>query len=238
MSTKPTIALARFADTGSADVTAPSTGLRDTGFVAGTPVSQSFVNELFRQLYLWALYLNDGALSGNHSIAGTLQITGTLTVDAAAVLAGAITIGGQSLNFTDFPYTGDSTTDQLTRTAHGLETGDGPVRTSNSGGALPAGLATATDYYVVKLDADHFRLATSRASAIAGVAVDITSNGTGTQTLQRQAGTTRVSDATVTRNLGVSGNAAISGASFKLYVFSNPPIDTRLTAADRPPLTT
>lgn len=212
MSTKPTIALARFADTGSADVTAPSSGLRDTGFVAGTPVSQSFVNELFKQLYLWALYLNDGALSGNHTITGTLEVTSALTVDAAAVVAGAITIGGQSLNFTDFTYTGDSTTDQLTRTAHGLETGDGPVRTSNSGGALPAGLAAATDYYVVKVDADHFRLAMTRTNAITGVVVDITSNGTGTQTLLRQAGTTRASDATITRNLALSGNAEIGGS--------------------------
>ena len=93
------------------------------------------------------------------------------------------------LAFNDFNYTADSTTDQLHSVAHGLNTGDGPVRTTNTGGALPTGLAAATDYYVIKVDADNFKLATSLANALAGTAIDITANGTGTQTLNHQAGT-------------------------------------------------
>lgn len=77
MATKPTIALARFADQFGADVEDPPGGLRDTGFVYDTPAEQGFVNALFLQLYLWALYLNDGALTGNHSITGDLEVTGT-----------------------------------------------------------------------------------------------------------------------------------------------------------------
>ena len=117
MSTKPTIALARFADQPGADVAAPSSGLRDTGFVAGTPASQTFVNELFRQLYLWALYLNDGALTGNHSIAGTLAVAGDVTVGGAEVVAGAITIGGQPLVVASTTFTADNTTETFTATA-------------------------------------------------------------------------------------------------------------------------
>jgi len=48
---------------------------------------------------------------------------------------------------------------------------------------LPAGLATATDYYVIRVSDGTFKLATSYANAIAGTAIDITSAGTGTHTI-------------------------------------------------------
>lgn len=48
---------------------------------------------------------------------------------------------------------------------------------------LPAGLATATDYYVIKISDTTFSLATSYANAVAGTEIDITSAGTGTHTV-------------------------------------------------------
>lgn len=48
---------------------------------------------------------------------------------------------------------------------------------------LPAPLATATDYYVIRVSDTTFKLATSYANAIAGTQIDITSAGTGTQTV-------------------------------------------------------
>lgn len=48
---------------------------------------------------------------------------------------------------------------------------------------LPAGLATATDYYVIKVSDTTFRLATSYANAVAGTQIDITDAGTGTHTI-------------------------------------------------------
>ena len=50
-------------------------------------------------------------------------------------------------------------------------------------GVLPAGLAAATDYYVIKVTDSTFKLATSFANAIAGTAINITDAGTGTQTI-------------------------------------------------------
>lgn len=90
------------------------------------------------------------------------------------------------LIWTDTVFTADHTVPALTIAAHGLETGDGPLELTNSGGALPAGLAAATPYYIIRLDANTFLLATSLALAIAGTAVAITGNGTGTQTLVHQ----------------------------------------------------
>jgi hypothetical protein len=48
---------------------------------------------------------------------------------------------------------------------------------------LPAGLSLATDYYIIKLTDTTCKVATSYANAVAGTAVDITSTGTGTHTM-------------------------------------------------------
>lgn len=79
-------------------------------------------------------------------------------------------------------FTANSSTDVLTSSTHGFLTGKGPIEVSNSGGGLPGGLAASTLYWPIKIDADTFKLATTRENAAAGVAIDITSNGTGTQT--------------------------------------------------------
>lgn len=49
-------------------------------------------------------------------------------------------------------------------------------------GTLPAGLATATDYFVIRLSDTTFQLATTFANAVAGIDIDITDAGTGTHT--------------------------------------------------------
>lgn len=67
--------------------------------------------------------------------------------------------------------------------AHGLSTGSCIELTTT--GTLPTNLAVNTNYYVIYVDANSFRLATSAANAIAGTAID-TSGGSpsGTHTLR------------------------------------------------------
>lgn len=48
---------------------------------------------------------------------------------------------------------------------------------------LPGGLATATDYYVIRLSNTTFSLATTYANAVASTAINITDAGTGTHTV-------------------------------------------------------
>ncbi len=50
---------------------------------------------------------------------------------------------------------------------------------------LPAPLALATDYYVIKASDTTFKVATTYANAIAGTAINITDAGTGTHTISR-----------------------------------------------------
>ena len=74
-----------------------------------------------------------------------------------------------------------ATTDICTKVGHGFVTGQ-KVRVS-SATTLPAGLAAATTYYVIRLTADTFKLASSDANATAGTAVDITDTGTGAHSI-------------------------------------------------------
>lgn len=68
-------------------------------------------------------------------------------------------------------------TDVLAKNAHGLVTGDPVVISAIGGGA--AGLAITTRYWTIKVDANSFKLATTRANALAGTAIDITSDSSG-----------------------------------------------------------
>lgn len=138
-------------------------------------VGQGFVDAV-------AFYSTDGAATAAKIHAGLVASLNT-TVGRNFTAAFA------PLAFTDFAFTADAGTGQLTKTAHGLHTGDGPVRPTNTGGALPDGLISGVDYWVIALDVDHFQLAISLANALAGVPTPFTASGTGTQTLTHQAGT-------------------------------------------------
>lgn len=79
-------------------------------------------------------------------------------------------------------FTATAATDVCAATAHGFVTGKGPIALTNDGGALPAGTSATVMYWPIRVDADSFKLATSRKKAFAGTAVDITGTGTGTHT--------------------------------------------------------
>lgn len=89
-------------------------------------------------------------------------------------------------------FTVVAATDVCTITSHGYYTGLKVAATTTT--TLPSPL-TATNYYVIRIDANTFKLATSAANALAGTAIDITDTGTGTHTLTP---------------------AALAGASYKL----------------------
>lgn len=77
-------------------------------------------------------------------------------------------------------------TEICTMAGHGFTTGNGPVRLTNSGGALPTGLAVNTDYWIARIDANTFYLCASKANAEAAtpVPVDVSDDGTGTHSLK------------------------------------------------------
>lgn len=196
MSTKP-LTIPVF-NTSGANRSAPSSGLRASGWALNqTPTSGVFNNE--QNLYgQWFQYLNDGAFSGVSSF------------DNALTVAGALATTSLPLSFASAAYTASSSTDALTIAGHGLQTGDGPLQTSNTGGALPSPLVAATNYWPIVIDANTFKLATSLANAFAGVAINLTTNGSGTNTIAGVSAV-RPSDLTVARHGIIGGDLTVGG---------------------------
>lgn len=107
--------------------------------------------------------------------------TGTVT-DAAPKSANDGGAGSVSVSVTTPGANGDvaTSTERITVTSHGWLTGQ-PVIATGTG--LPAGLTTGTTYYLIKVDANTLKFATTLALALAGTAVDLTTFGSGTGTL-------------------------------------------------------
>lgn len=110
-------------------------------------------------------------------VIGFYRVTSVTTTTAQATT--------NTLGLTD-TFTADAGTDLCTWTStanipSNLLTGT-RVRLTTSG-TLPAGLATATDYYLIRMDDSTFELASSYANAIAGTQINITDAGTGTHTV-------------------------------------------------------
>lgn len=92
-----------------------------------------------------------------------------------------------------------------TLTAHGMRTGQMVYLTTT--GALPTGLSANTAYYVIRVTADTFRLATSLANALAGTAINTTGSQSGTHTLRTTFG---VGNGSTTFNvLNLAGRAPV-----------------------------
>lgn len=74
----------------------------------------------------------------------------------------------------------DVTANTATITAHGFTTGLKGQLTSS--GTLPAGLSLLTDYFIIVVDANTVQFASSLVLALAGTAIDLTTQGTGNDT--------------------------------------------------------
>ncbi len=125
----------------------------------------------------------------------TFTATGEMTADRGTgdfvPALGTLTNSTEPLVVADFTFTADNATEIFTHTAHGLETGDGPIRVA-SDTTLPAGLTAGTDYWVIYVTDNTFKLATTRALALAGTNLLISTNGTGVHTLSDTASTVRL----------------------------------------------
>jgi hypothetical protein len=109
MSTKPS-SLPIWATDGGAQITEPNLGKKQDGHVGGEPLAADYQNWWQNLVYLWAEYLSDGDLSGDHTIDGNLDVDGDLSAtgsfssgpaavgDLTAVsadVAGDVEIGGR-----------------------------------------------------------------------------------------------------------------------------------------------
>lgn len=86
----------------------------------------------------------------------------------------------------DQTFTTTHATETLNIAAHGNETGAGPFRLKNDGGALPTGLTADTNYWITSTGTGTLKLASTKALALADTPdITFSSDGTGTHTLVR-----------------------------------------------------
>ncbi len=135
------------------------------------------------------------------AVAAATTVTVTATVPGSAGNAFSTTTGGTphsswgNTTLTGGIDIGGGNGSQFTSTAHGFTDLQGPFLTTNSGGALPAGLTATQQYWVHKVDADTLQLSPSKEGIINGVGIGnnddtgafvaVTTIGTGTQTIKR-----------------------------------------------------
>lgn len=132
-------------------------------------------------------------LSGHAVTAAATMAPGTLaildvigyyrvtTVTTATAQATTNTISTRTATFTANTSTEELTYTSTTSIPSNLLTGT-RVRVSTTT-TLPAPLVAATDYYLIRVSDTVCKLATTYANAVAGTAIDITTTGTGTHTL-------------------------------------------------------
>ena len=110
-------------------------------------------------------------------VIGFYRVT-TVTTTTAQATTNTL---GQSDTFTADAGTDVCTWTSIANIPSNVLTGT-RVRLTSSG-TLPAGLALATDYYVIRMSDTTFELATTFANAVAGTQIDISGAGTGTHTV-------------------------------------------------------
>ncbi len=116
----------------------------------------------------------DGTMTFTQTVPGNVANAVPKSADDAG--AGSIT----AANTTQGVATEvNPTANTVTVPSHGYTTGL-KVTALTTTGTLPAGLSTGTVYYIIVVDSDTIKFATSQANALAGTAVDITGYGTST----------------------------------------------------------
>jgi len=125
-----------------------------------------------------------------HVVGGSITTGDGVTLQwpfFAAVMGTVLEPVGQ-VDFTtlaSFAYTAVNTSNsEVTIAGHGFTNGQGPMFLSSSG-TLPSGAAANTAYWVIVVDANTVRLATTSPNALAGVYVTLTTQGTGTLALAK-----------------------------------------------------
>ncbi len=177
------------------------TGKTDTSFtglvrgsdntVIGTSASASLTIQATNATTFTTITVDDTSgfadsgtlLIGSELITYTGKTATTFTGCTRASLGS--TIGTHNLSSNTIASSNVNTgSNTITITGHGFTTGD-KIKYSNGGGANITGLTNNTDYFVISVDANTIKLASTESAAHAGTQIGLTGQGTNAQTLVR-----------------------------------------------------
>ncbi len=116
-------------------------------------------------------------LGGNFFAARTYDEVGSTHNFARLHPKIQITLASVSVQYNNTHF--NATTNIVSKAGHQLTARSVVQFHTDSTGTLPAGLALTTNYYVIYIDADNFKLASSAANRAAGTAIDFTDVGSG-----------------------------------------------------------
>ncbi len=122
--------------------------------------------------------------TSNHKISNKAYVYVRIQFDAdvypngvpniSAVVKGKKLFDPRATSFTASSSTVNTTSNAITINSHGLSTFDRAKYDRNSETSI-GGITSGTEYYVIKVDANNFKLATNYANALAGTAISLTS---------------------------------------------------------------
>lgn len=136
------------------------------------PVSPQAVNQLFNGDFSHSVDSWADTTVGDNRQYECQQWFSHPTVAGQAMFPNTTASGNATLTFTNTDV--DTVNDRVTIALHGLYTGTAVLFTSSS---PPAPLVTSTVYYIIRVNENRFKLATTYANAIAGTAIDLTTAG-------------------------------------------------------------
>ena len=119
-----------------------------------------------------------------------------LSVKEASRLASTANFSGTYYNSSGTVSAVTTGADSLTINNHPFNVGERVYITTTA--TLPGGLSALTEYFIIDTDANTIKLATTKANAIAGTAIDLTTTGSGTIVVEH------------TKYIEASGNGLLS----------------------------
>lgn len=153
--------------------------------------------------------LNDGAADGTMTATQAVRGPATNPVVKNADDSGAGSISGVQTT-AGVASAIAVTANTITIASHGYLSGL-KVQVSINSGSLPTGLSASTDYFVIPVDTNTFKLATSLVNANAGTAIDLENQGDSAKTITVAA--TSLAGATTKLQRSLDGDVWVDVAS-------------------------
>lgn len=133
----------------------------------------------------YARILNSDGSLGTRGASAEADFNADKRLSLTRQLGRVLGVAGNPSASLYYLFTADAATDQLTIDVANISPfifNASPISFTTTG-TLPAGLSLATTYYAIYIDNTHIKVATTVANAINGVAINITSAGTGVHTI-------------------------------------------------------
>ena len=179
----------------------------NTGSTTAFKIASSLSNALAGTAHNITLAGNNAQTFVGDTATATATVSGGVVTGVTVTAVGSdyqstpsVTIAAPSEDTFNAQSAVSTANDTITLSSHAFNTGDA-VTYSDKGGTVIAGLTDAATFFIIKVDANTVKLATTAANAVAGTAIDITAGSSENHGL-----TGATATAVASLGLGVDGD--------------------------------